>query len=77
MTAAGRRVLEADPEIMELLESGEVVRMIGLGGPFATELGMHERQRQYRGNGWINWIFGRLMVLDTIQVVDYWMSNTH
>lgn len=54
MTAAGRRVLEADPGIMELLESGEVVRMIGLGGPFATELGMHERQHQYRGNGWMD-----------------------
>lgn len=39
-TAAGRRVLEADPGIMDLLEGGEVVRMIDLGELLATETGI-------------------------------------
>lgn len=39
MTAAGRRVLEADPGIMDPLEGGEVVRTIRLGELLATEPG--------------------------------------
>lgn len=31
MTAAGRRVLEADPGVMDSLEGGEAVRMIAVG----------------------------------------------
>lgn len=38
VTAAGRRVLEADLGIMDSLEGGEVVRMIGWGKLLATEI---------------------------------------
>lgn len=38
VTAAGRRGLEADPGIMDSLEGGEVVRMIGWGKLLATEM---------------------------------------
>ena len=74
MAAAGRRVLEADPGIMELLEGGEVVRMIDLGELMATELDSSVGDFTLEGSGCQrNW----MTVLDVIQVVGYLMFDSY
>ena len=74
MTAAGRRVLEADPGIMYLLEHGDIVRMM-LGRSVGHKprlfdwgcfTGRHCWRLQCRGSGQGNWVFGRLVVLEAI-----------
>lgn len=76
VTAGGRRVLEADPGKMGFLEGGEVVRMIGLGELLATKLDSSVGDSTLEATGdQRNCLFGRLTVLDTIEVVQYLMFD--